>query len=229
MSGLEQAINSGSSKVLDLMESRIDNAEKTMLNNLSSDVYSDGTADSGKQMGGLQLLIADDPTTGTVGLINRANWTFWRNQKWQATSDGGSALTKANIQANMNKLWYKCVRGNDMPDLLVFANDYYELYEESLQAIQRITQANTGEAGFQTLKFKGADVMLDGGQGGGCPLLHGYFLNTDYIYYNPHKDRNMVPLGKVQPVNQDATVQLLIWMGNMTLANAALQGVLFQT
>jgi hypothetical protein len=43
-----------------------------MQNNLSADMYSDGTATSGKQIGGLQLLVADTPTTGTVGGINRA-------------------------------------------------------------------------------------------------------------------------------------------------------------
>lgn len=231
ISGLEEAINSGEDAKLDLLESRIENAEKTMVNNLSADVYSDGTADSGKQMGGLQLLIADDPTTGTVGAINRGTPTntFWRNQKWQATSDGGSALTSANIQRNMNSLWFKCVRGTDVPDLVVFANDYFQLYLQSLQAIQRITTVETGEAGFQTLKYMGKDVLLDGGQGGACPLLHGYFLNTDYLFYQPHKDRNMRPLGKIQPVNQDASVELLVWMGNLTMSNAALQGVLFQT
>lgn len=231
ISGLEEAINSGSERVLDLLEARISNAEKTMVNNLAADVYSDGTADSGKQMGGLQLLVADTPTSGTVGAINRATSTntFWRNQSFSATTDGGSAVSTANIQRMMNKLWYKLVRGKDMPDLIVFANDWFEMYEASLQTIHRVTNAETGDAGFQTLKYKGKDVLLDGGQGGNCPLLHGYFLNTDYIFYQPHKDRNMRPLGKIQPVNQDASVELLVWMGNMTMSNAALQGVLFQT
>lgn len=53
--------------------------------------------------------------------------------------------------------------------------------------------------------------------------------NTDYIYWQPHRDRNMVPLDKVNSLNQDATVQLIIFMGNMTTSNAELQGVLFQT
>jgi hypothetical protein len=39
----------------------------------------------------------------------------------------------------------------------------------------------------------------------------------------------MVPLDKVQSINQDATVQLIIWMGNMTASNRELQGVIFQT
>jgi hypothetical protein len=79
ISGLEELQNSGSERVIDLLESRIKNAERTMANNVSNDLYSDGTASGGKQIGGLQHIIADAPSTGTVGGINRATYSFWRN------------------------------------------------------------------------------------------------------------------------------------------------------
>lgn len=66
INGLELLKNSGREKVIDLLEARIKNAEKTMLNNLSTGVYSDGTGTGGKQIGGLQLLVSD-AGTGTVG------------------------------------------------------------------------------------------------------------------------------------------------------------------
>ena len=54
-----------------------------------------------------------------------------------------------------------------------------------------------------------------------------YFLNTNYIFYRPHRDRNMVPLDPDRfSVNQDAMVKLIGWAGNMTLSNGRLQGVL---
>lgn len=231
ISGLEQAQNSGPDALLDLLESRIEVAEKTMQNNLSSDMYSDGTASSGKQIGGLQLLVADVPTSGTVGGINRATYSFWRNQAFQCTSDaaGGSAASAANIQRYMNTLYMRTMRQSDKTDLVVADTNYYQFYWSSLQAIQRIASTDLGAAGFDSLKYMGADVVADGGIGGGCPANHMYFLNTDYIYWQPHRDRNMVPLGKRDSINQDATVQLIIFMGNMTASNCELQGVLFQT
>lgn len=229
MSGLEQAQNSGEDALIDLLEARIEVAEKTMQNNLSADMYSDGTASSGKQIGGLQLLVADAPTTGTVGGINRATYSFWRNQKFQATSDGGSAASASNIQRFMNTLYQSCCRQTDKPDLILADTTYYNFYLGSLQAIQRITSDEMAQAGFQSLKYMGADVVFDGGIGGGCPSNHMYMLNTNYIFYQPHRDRNMVPLDRVNSINQDAMVQLIIWMGNMTASNCELQGVLFQT
>ena len=228
ISGLEQMQNSGSEAIIDLLASRIQNAEDTMANNIASDLYSNGTASGGKQIGGLQLLVADDPTTGTVGGINRVTWNFWRNQKFQATSDGGSAATAANIQRYMNTLYLRCSRGTDRPDLIIADNTYYQFYWNSLQAIQRISQTDTGEAGYQNLKFMGADVVFDGGVGGACPTNHMYFLNTKYLHFRPHAQRNFVPLDSKESVNQDAVVKPIVFMGNMTLSNAFLQGVLFQ-
>lgn len=226
-SGLEELQNSGKERVIELVESRVGNAERTFKNNMSADMYSDGTADGGKQVGGLQLLVADDPTTGTVGGIDRATWSFWRNQKFAGVADGGAAVSSANIQSYMNRLWLLCSRGPDHPDLIIADNAYFRMYWEALQAIQRITEASTGKSGFMTLDFMGAPVVYDGGYGGSAPANHMYFLNCDYIHFRPHVDRNMVPLNPDRfATNQDAIVKLLGFAGNMTLSNAFLQGVL---
>lgn len=229
ISGLEGLQNSGSERIIDLLETRIENAEDSLNNTVAGDIYSNGTATSGKQIGGLQLLVADDPTTGTVGGINRATWSFWRNAKFQATSDGGAAASATNIQGFMNTLYNSLVRGTDKPDLIPADTNYYSFYESSLQTIQRVTDTEMANLGFVTLQYKGVPVVLDGGVGGGCPTNHLYMLNTKYIFFRPHKDRNMVPLETRQSINQDASVQFIAWAGNMTMSNASLQGVLFQT
>lgn len=227
MSGLEQIQNSSSEAIIDLMEARIANAEKTLLNNIAIDCYSDGTASGGKQIGGLQLLVSSTPTSGTVGGISRSAWPFWQNQKFSGVTDGGVAVSTTNIQSYMNRLWLKCVRGKDMPDLIVADNNYFRTYWESLQAIQRITSTDEGMAGFTNLKYMNADVVFDGGYGGGAPSNQMYFINSDYIFFRPHRERNFTPIGgdRMNP-NQDALVKLIGWAGNMTVSNMFLQGVL---
>ena len=225
--GLEIDVqNTGQEQVIDLLEARISNAEKTMSNGLSYDMYSNGTADGGLQVGGLQLLVADVATSGVVGGIDRAQWPFWRNQSFSSTTNGTGAASATNIQGYMNTLWLQTKRQNDVTDLIIADNNYFQFYWSSLQAIQRIQQADTGEAGYQMLKFMGADVVADGAIGAACPVNHMYFLNTDYIKYRPSSKRNMTPLETVSSINQDASVRLIVWAGNLTLANAMLQGVL---
>ena len=60
-SGRELRINSGDSRIINLAKSRLTNAMRTFKNNLSSDVYSDGT--SSNQINGLQAIVATQ--TGT--------------------------------------------------------------------------------------------------------------------------------------------------------------------
>jgi len=230
-SGLENRIqNAGDAASIRLVASRIRNAEKTMSNQISVGIYSDGTGSGGKQITGLQAQVADSPTTGTVGGINRANFSFWQNQTVTVT-DSTSAT---ELNADMRDLWIACSRGNDMPNLIVLGGALYDTFWGDLQGIQRVTSGTTAVKGFQTLEFRGVPVVLDGGQatgsaldhGGGISTNRGYFLNTDYIFWSVHSATNMVPMDEMMAVNQDATVIPLLWAGNLTMSNASLQGVL---
>lgn len=223
ISGLEQLQNSGQEQVIPLLEKRIDNGEKTMMNNIALDSYSNGSAY--QQIGGLQFLVADTPTN-TVGGIDRNTWTFYRNQVFDF-SDNGLSASAATIQTAMNRLYLACSRQKDHPDLIVADNTMFRYYWESLQAIQRVTSEKEASSGFSSLKFMNADVVFDGGFGGGAPSDRMYFLNTDYIYFRPHKNRNFVPLDTIgAPVNQDAVVKVIAFAGNMTMSNGFLQGVM---
>jgi hypothetical protein len=231
MSGLEMLQNSSKEAIIDLLDGRMQVSEARLINRIGSDIYGDGTGNGGKNITGLAAAIPDDPTTGTYGGINRANWTFWQSKKYSGTTDGGAAVSATNIQKYMTSLAIQLVRGNDKADLIVADNNYYSLYVQSLQAIQRITSEESAAGGFASLKFYGggtsADVVLDGGVGNACTANHMFFLNTNYIFLRPHKERNFVPIGgERQAINQDAIVKLYGWAGNLTTSNSFLQGVL---
>lgn len=225
LSGLEMLQNAGPDAIIDLMAGRIEQGEREMINNLSAGVYANGTGSSGKEIGGLQLLVADDGT-GTVGGINSSTYTWWKN-KFYDFSDESITPSSSTIQAAMNTLWLNCTRNRDTIDLIVADNTYYTYYWSSLQTNQRFTNPRLAEAGFDNLKFKSADVVFDGGADGDAPSSHMYFLNTDYIWWRPHAARNMVPLNPDRyATNQDAVVKLLAFAGNMTTSIRARQGVI---
>ena len=221
ISGLEMLQNSGKEVMIDLMEARLSVAESTLANLISGGLYSDGTGAGGKEIDGLDSAVPTDPTTGTYGGIDRATWTFWRSQV-----GGGATTSPTNIQERMNNLWSSMVRGTDRPDLIMVDNQFWSDYMASLQAQQRFTSPETGNLGFPTIKFMDADVCLDGGIGGYCPAYTAFFLNTDYLHYRPHSNRNMVPLSpnRRYATNQDAEVQILAWAGNLTCSGAQFQG-----
>ena len=141
----------------------------------------------------LSAMISTTPSTGTYGGIDRSTWAFWQNG-----ADTLSSATPSNIQAKMNTVALARVRGTDHVDLIYAGSTAYSLYLGSLQAIQRITDDKLGAAGFSALKFYGgagsADVVLGGGIGGNLAAGTMYFINTNYVHFRPHKDRNFVAI-----------------------------------
>jgi len=231
ISGFEMLQNSGKEQIIDMLEGRINIAEGQLMNQISAGIYSDGTGNGGKDITGLQAAISTTPASGTYGGIARANWSFWRNAAFSGVTDGGAAVSSTNIQSYMNRLAVQLVRGTDRPDMIVADNNYYRFFLESLQAIQRVTSEDSAAAGFTSIKYLGAglncDVFLDGGIGGSIPSNRMYFLNSKYIFFRPHRDRNFVPIGgDRQSVNQDAVVKLIGWAGNLTCSGAQFNGVL---
>lgn len=229
ISGLEQLQNSGKEKMIDLMESRLEVAEATMANLITGGLYSDGTAAGGKQIDGLLAAVPLDPTATPYGGIDGNTFTFWQNAISDQTAADGLDPTK--IQGYWNLLWADLVRGQDRPDLIMCDTTVWNAYVGSLQAQQRFTNTQSADAGFATLKFMDADVCLDGGiyngdSGAGAPAGTAFFLNTKYIHYRPHADRNMVPLSpnRRYSTNQDAEVQILAFAGNLTTSGRMFQG-----
>jgi len=224
ISGLEMLQNRGREGLIDLIKGRVKASESTMANNIEDGLFSDGTGSGGKIITGLDAAVPQDPTTGTYGGINRATATnaFWRSQ----LRDSASTITASTIQTEMNALWAACTRGTDVPDMIFLGQTLWLLYMASLQPQQRFTNPKMATLGFSAVEFMTSPVFLGGGIGGQALATDGYFLNSKYIHYQPHADRNMVPLSpnKRYAMNQDAEVQIVAWAGNLTMSGSKFQG-----
>lgn len=222
VSGRERRQNSGREKIVDLVAGRIDNCMASLKNRIALDLYGDGTGNNGKNITGLASAVPLDPTTGTYGAINRANFTFWRSQ----LTDPAVTPNAATIQNSMNLLWVACCRGTDKPGFILSDNILYTMFQGSMQIIQRVSDPETAKAGFQNLVYVTAPVILDGGIGGNCPASMMFFLNPDYLSWRPHSELNFGTIDPEQrsPVNQDATIRHIGVQANLTCRGAKFQG-----
>lgn len=215
--------NAGEARIFNLLEGKRKNLMDSLRNQLGSALFSDGTGSGGLTIGGLQLLIADDPTTGTVGGIDRSTNSFWRNQVYDfTTATGGSNASASNIQAGMNKLYLDCqVQEGSFPDLILADANYFSFFENSLQQIQRITTTGEGKLGFEQLTYKSSVVVYDPN----CPANHMYFLNTNYVKFQ-HLNNPLFTKGETQrPINQLYYITPVYLYGNLTISSARVHGV----
>ena len=219
ITGLEEIQNSGKEAIHNLLKSRIRNLEKSLKNTHRHRALRGRHGGDGKELGGLKLLVADVPTSTIGGIRGDLCVVEEPGLDFSARSVTPSAAT---IQHAMNDVWISCTRGTDKPDIIPADKTYYLLYLESLQASQRFTDDKRRPAGFMNVMYMNAPVIYDDQ----CPANHMYFLNTDYLHLRPAKGREFVPLGEKSSVNQDALVMPVVWAGNMTVSNRALQGVI---
>lgn len=229
LSGEDILKNSGSNQLMDVMESHIEAAEVELVDRFVEDLHGAGTADN--QIGGLQLAIPTDPTSGTYGGISRADNAIWRTTAYDVdtddiTGDGTTTqVNKASIKPIFDNIMIERSRGTKGPNVIVCAQEHYVAYTEATTDIQRIQDENElGALGFTNLKYYGAgksvDVVLEGGIGSAMPANVSYFIDTSALTFRFHPDRNFVKFGgKQMPINQDAMVQHIGFFGNLTLRN----------
>lgn len=228
-SGREIRMNMGSKeRMIDLVKTRKANAIRTGANQFSIDLYGSGSLTN--QIGGLGHII-QSAGTGTVGGIDSSTYTFWKNKFKEMTGTNlaasPSAANAASLKADMNAFWLTLNRGADKPDLIVASHDLYALFELGEQQLQRYADAEMANAGFQTLKYKSADIVFDDNTNFSSTAEKMYFLNTDYLYVVQHSEAKWTPDDEKRPTNQDAVVVPIYWMGNMVCTRRAGQGVFF--
>ena len=213
ISGIEEAKNNGEQEIINLLEAKIMQAEESMREGFNQMFFGNGTGNSGKNWNGLGNLVS---SVGTVGGINRATAgnEFWRS--YVNPNSGTLSLT------NMATAYNTVSVGNDHPDMILTTQTLYQKYEALLQPQLRYTDTKTADAGFQNLLFKAAPVVYDVH----CPAGYMYVLNSKYLSLVGHSGKWFAQTEFVRPENLDARYALIMCYGNLTVRNAAKQGVI---
>jgi len=227
--------NEGQAQLLDVYRTYIEAGEKALSDAMDAGIYSDGTANGGKQITGLATAIPLVPTSGVYGGIDRGSATIWRPQVFDPSGAAGAIslgsigtqVTSTTVRPMLNYIMTRQSRGRDYADLLVMSPDHYAAYDAATVAIQRQTnETSLGKLGFTALEYIGggkrAEIVLDGGIGSNMPANTTFGINTDTMRIRYHPNRNFDKLfdGDGQmPIDKDAVAQFIGWMGELTMTN----------
>jgi len=215
----ERVKNSGTYAVKKLAKAKVKNQDRSMANDIATSLYSDGTGTGGLELGGLQLLIDDDPTSaGTVGSINQVTYTFWRN-KFSASA----ATTSSTIQSRMKAMWLEIKRGADKPHVILGDDDMFTYYWDSLSADQRFIKRKSGNVmDSESLAFESAEVVYDDQ----CPDKRMYFVNLDHLIFAYSSGRLFVTESARKVTNANYDVIPCFFAGNLLCSRRLSQGVI---
>lgn len=223
MSDLEAGITTGSAAKYDLRARKIVNLKSTMDEKTNTSFFSDGTGTSSKEFGGLQLIVSTTPTTGTVGLINRATYSFWRNQQQTGTK---TTTAGDNLLSSLTTLYNNCSNGigEQNPTYLISDQTSFQIYEGLTPTIERLVRDSTNNKLVRG--FKGDQVFFKDipfGYDPSCPSGNAYMLNNrnlKFIYMYWQKGEKAV-----RPADGFWDVEKTITIGNLITDNSRRLGV----
>ena len=220
ISKLQEAQNMPAYQIHDLLEVKMEEAEYSMEEILGDSVLSDGTTDT-KLPGGLQLIMG--LTAGTVGTIDETLNSFWAPIRdtsgvtaWNTSNEGLIALDAA---------YENCSRGQEKPDLIVTTTAVKSLINImtiSLGTINVNMGSSTGELGFDTVKYRGANVIADDN----VPAQRLYLVNTRHLRFAVLRKGEFKTTKMKEPIDGLYSVAQMYVFCNLTCSARRLQGVM---
>ena len=223
MSEFERGTTEGAAGKFDLEAGKMENLRKSMFNQLNTDLFSDGTGFAGKQASGLQLLVASDPTTGTVETISRASFSFWRNQQ---TSGAKTTTAFDNLKGAMRSIYNLNSNGpgEETPDFAATTRTVFEGYESLSVSLERLVRTDVSQklvSGYKGTQIAFKDIML--AYDAACPSGLMYILNRRNLFIRWMVWMKAFP--PQSPVNQFADVVKILTIYNLVTDNPRRLGV----
>jgi hypothetical protein len=221
---VDEQKNKGKAAIISLVNSKIDNLQRSLIDKLETSMFGDGTSDDGKAIDGLGNIVATTPTSGTVGGINRASYTWWRNQYKNMTGEDVSVYLRKRFNNMFNLCGQQGEGVSRFPDLIVCAQDVYEAYEAELLEIKQIVNKEIGDLGFGDLQYKGRPITWSPS----CPSGYAYFLNTNFLEwrYDSTQQFELTNWKEIPDQVNDRVAQAVV-VGNLVCSNCSRQGVIY--
>jgi len=208
--------NQGETEIFKILKGKMQVLEESIKEKFQDYLYGAGL---GKDPNGLALLVPDDPTTGSLGGIDRATEPQWRTM----AKDYAGSLSTSNIEEEFDDILLDMKQGkNEKPDLILCGRNIYKMYRKTIRDKVSILADGTYSAkkmydlGFDGVAFGGITMIYDED----CPADKAYFLNTTYLRMHVLKHVNMKVKELSAPWTQDCVGRRIVWQGQMCLWKA---------
>lgn len=208
--------NRGATEIFKILKGKMQALEESIKEKFQTYLYGSGT---GKDPNGLALCIPDDPTTGSLGGINRASESQWQTM----SKDYNGSLTSQNIEEEFDDILLDMKQGkNEKPDLILCGRNIYKMYRKAVRDKISILADGTYagkkmyDLGFDGVSFGGITMIYDED----CPADKAYFINSTYLKMHVLKHVNMKVKELAAPWTQDCIGRRIIWQGQMCLWKA---------
>lgn len=215
-------------RLTDVLQENVEALREGFEQKFDYELHLDGTQDT-DALGGLDSLISTDPTTGTMGGLDRAVETYWRNYTSQ-----GIVSTTTSVIDEMEKAWRSCTRHGGQPDFILAGEDFIDAFRaEAKTEITRYLEIAMSPSGNRVgskldpssdLFFHGVQIIrdpaaldIDANLSPTIPWQKRlYMLNSKTMKLRPAQGHDMITRNPPRIYNRYAYYWGLTWKGALT-------------
>jgi hypothetical protein len=205
----DQRQNSGEAALVNLVQGKLKNAQKSIRTDMGTDIYASNASDA-TQFNGLADLF--DTTTSTAyGEIKEDDMATWKaNQTAKSEAISFKLLQLLRRTAALDDT------DEAKPDLYITTDTLKDGFERTLQVQARYTDRALANAGFDNILFGGRPIVQDNK----VTSTRIYALNTKFLDILTHKDFNFTKPVWNSPIQQpDTKVAFIRWSGQLVCKN----------
>jgi hypothetical protein len=213
ISGRDERINAGSSRIIALLQSKIEQLRISIEEDLNAMLWNNGTeasatGNSGKDFLSVVHIVGDGANVGMTNLggIESAVQTWWKSGY-----QDGLDLTTLDGLRTMNSVRNARKLAKSKPDFIFAEQEAYEAYEALCVDGIRFQSTAMGDLGFDSIAFHNAELLFEDD----VPTGRMYFINSQFLEFVKHKDCWLDMGAFKEPVNQDAKVAKVLAMGEL--------------
>lgn len=232
ISGIEAFQNSSKERLVDLLAGKMEQLKISFYERIDEQLLSDGTGNSGKDIGGLQLLVEEGGATSTVGGIDSSTYSWWANQSLNFSGTytsnnftvADTGIADCNGLDAMRTMWYDTRRKSQVPKLILTTADIRADVEAKYTTYQRHLGLGAVEMGYDdSVRYKNIPVIDDSN----VPAGHMWFLNPQFLKFIIGKGHNFKMSGFEAPIDQDAKVAKIHLYCALTTNRRSAHGVIY--
>lgn len=236
--GREELENSGDKQLINLLQTKVMQAERSMAEQMNHLVINGGSyqgnrgmtgdADGGRGLIGIEGIVNSKlyPQLGGID-GSRPDCAWWNSYcddagYWEA-KEAGEVAEAVPFKLRDLENAYDCLTdGSDHPDIILMSKELYQSYRSMLQPQYMQPSRTNANIGFDSLSLYGATVIWDHAVQDDTI----YLLNTKYLSYDVDSRRDFATTNFRVPDNQDSKCAYILWKGQMCTNNRSKHGII---
>lgn len=203
---------------------KMQQARRRLENRIATDLWSTSQVTDG--LTGIPLNISTTPTSGTLGGLSRATYSWWRNQAITGFGSFGSNLNKLDqvsldVTADGGEMWDWMA--TDSTDFLRFQNQARSYLQINAGAPTSDGGKRVAEFGFPVVEWQGRPVIFDrNGIAGRIYVMNNEAIKLAVI---PGEEFVMTDFAPLHPSGVQGRIAFLRWAGQIVVMEPRLLGV----